>query len=40
MQSRLRDDKVKVGELPHGYFGEHKKNYEAHNRDFTGAWKG
>jgi succinate dehydrogenase/fumarate reductase flavoprotein subunit len=36
---KLRDDKVKVGELPHGYFGDLKKNYEAQNRDYTGVWQ-
>jgi succinate dehydrogenase/fumarate reductase flavoprotein subunit len=37
---KLQGDKVKVGELPHGYFGDLKKNYEAHNRDYTGVWQG
>ncbi len=37
---KLQGEKVNVGELPHGYFGDLKKNYEAHNRDYTGVWQG
>ena len=37
---KLQNDKVKVGELPHGYFGDLKKNYEAHNIDYAGVWQG
>lgn len=37
---KLRSDKVEVGELPHGYFGDLKKNYESHNRDYAGVWQG
>lgn len=37
---KLQGEKVKVGELPQGYFGSLKKNYEAHNRDYTGVWQG
>jgi succinate dehydrogenase/fumarate reductase flavoprotein subunit len=37
---KLQDGKVKAGELPHGYFGDLKQNYEAHNRDYTGVWQG
>jgi len=32
------DGKVQVGELPIGYWGNLKQNYEAHNRDYEGVW--
>ncbi len=31
---------VKVGERPLDYCGNLKKNYEAHNRDYTGVFAG
>ena len=37
---KLRGDKAKVDELPHGCFGDLKMNYEARNRDFTGVRQG
>jgi succinate dehydrogenase/fumarate reductase flavoprotein subunit len=32
--------KVHVGELPLGYCGNLRKNYEAHNKDYTGMYAG
>ncbi len=37
---KLENDKVKVGELPPGYWGNLKKNYEVRNKDYTGAYTG
>ncbi len=37
---KLENNKVKVGEYPIGYWGDMKANYEAHNRDYTGVYKG
>jgi len=31
------DDRVQVGELPLGYWGKLKENYEAHNKDYNGV---
>jgi succinate dehydrogenase/fumarate reductase flavoprotein subunit len=36
---KLENDKVKTGELPLGYWGDMKANYEAHNKDYTGVYK-
>jgi len=36
---RLENDKVKVGERPHGFWGNMKENYEKHNTDYTGVYK-
>jgi hypothetical protein len=32
------EGKVQVGELPIGYWGDLKLNYEAHNRDYDGVY--
>ena len=37
---KLENSKVKSGELPLNYWGDMKANYEAHNRDYTGVYKG
>jgi succinate dehydrogenase/fumarate reductase flavoprotein subunit len=37
---QLEDYKVKIGELPLTYWGDMKQNYEAHNKDYTGVYKG
>jgi succinate dehydrogenase/fumarate reductase flavoprotein subunit len=37
---KLENNKVKAGELPLGYWGDMKANYEAHNKDYTGVYKG
>ena len=37
---KLEDGKVKRGELPLNYWGDMKANYEAHNGDYTGVYKG
>jgi succinate dehydrogenase/fumarate reductase flavoprotein subunit len=37
---KLENNKVKTGELPLNYWGDMKANYEAHNRDYTGVYKG
>ncbi|MCR4393098.1 MAG: FAD-dependent oxidoreductase [Dehalococcoidales bacterium] len=37
---KLENGKVIVGELPLRYWGDMKANYEAHNRDYTGVYKG
>ena len=34
---RQAEGKVQVGELPLGYWGNLKENYEAHNRDYQGV---
>jgi hypothetical protein len=36
----LENGKVKVGERPPGYAGNLKENYEAHNKDYKGVYKG
>jgi succinate dehydrogenase/fumarate reductase flavoprotein subunit len=35
---KLVDDKAKVGELPHAYWGNLKENYKAHNKDYKGVY--
>jgi len=37
---KLGNGKVKTGELPMDYWGDLKANYEAHNKDYTGVYKG
>jgi hypothetical protein len=37
---KLVEGKTKIGELPHAYWGDLKKNYEAHNRDYKGLYIG
>ncbi len=37
---KQEDGKVKISELPPGYYGKMKENYEAHNRDYTGVYEG
>ena len=37
---KQENGKVKTGELPFDYCGNLKENYEAHNRDYTGVYKG
>ena len=37
---KLENDKVKTGELPQNFWGDMKKQYEAHNKDYTGVYKG
>jgi succinate dehydrogenase/fumarate reductase flavoprotein subunit len=37
---KLKNDKVKVGELPLYYWGDMKTNYEAYNKDYNGVYKG
>jgi succinate dehydrogenase/fumarate reductase flavoprotein subunit len=34
---KLVDGKIKTGEMPHAYWGDLKKNYENHNRDYKGV---
>ena len=37
---KLENNKVKTGELPQEFWGDMKKQYEAHNQDYTGVYKG
>jgi succinate dehydrogenase/fumarate reductase flavoprotein subunit len=37
---KLENGKVKTGEMPQKYWGNMKANYEAHNRDYAGVYKG
>lgn len=37
---KLENGKVQSGELPLNYWGDMKANYEAHNRDYTGVYRG
>lgn len=37
---KLENGRVKRGELPLGYWGNMKANYEAYNKDYTGVYKG
>jgi succinate dehydrogenase/fumarate reductase flavoprotein subunit len=36
---KLVNDKVKTGKLAPGFWGNMKKQYEAHNKDYTGVYK-
>ena len=37
---KLENNRVKTGELPLNYYGNLKANYEAHNKDYAGVYKG
>ena len=37
---KLENDKVKTGERPQEFWGDMKQQYEAHNKDYTGVYKG
>jgi succinate dehydrogenase/fumarate reductase flavoprotein subunit len=37
---KMENGKVKVSELPYGYYGNMKENYETRNRDYTGVYQG
>ncbi|OGO19606.1 MAG: hypothetical protein A2Z15_07565 [Chloroflexi bacterium RBG_16_50_11] len=37
---KMENGKVKTGELPLDYWGDLVANYEAHNKDYTGVYKG
>jgi succinate dehydrogenase/fumarate reductase flavoprotein subunit len=37
---KLENDKVKVGELPMTFWGDMQQQYEAHNKDYTGVYRG
>jgi succinate dehydrogenase/fumarate reductase flavoprotein subunit len=37
---KMENNKVKTGELPLNYWGDMKANYEAHNKDYAGVYKG
>jgi succinate dehydrogenase/fumarate reductase flavoprotein subunit len=37
---KQENGKVKTGELPMTFWGNMKKEYEAHNKDYTGVYKG
>jgi succinate dehydrogenase/fumarate reductase flavoprotein subunit len=37
---KLENGRVKTGELPMTFWGDMKKQYEAHNRDYTGVYHG
>jgi hypothetical protein len=37
---KLEKGKVKAGELPLTFWGNMKQQYEAHNKDYTGVYKG
>ncbi len=37
---KLENGKIQSGELPLNFWGDMKSNYEAHNRDYTGVYKG
>jgi succinate dehydrogenase/fumarate reductase flavoprotein subunit len=37
---KLENGKVKTGELPMTFWGDMQKQYEAHNKDYTGVYKG
>jgi succinate dehydrogenase/fumarate reductase flavoprotein subunit len=39
MTVKLENGKVESGELPLNYWGDMKTNYEAHNRDYEGAYR-
>jgi succinate dehydrogenase/fumarate reductase flavoprotein subunit len=36
---KLENDKVKIGEQPQEFWGDMQKQYEAHNKDYTGVCK-
>ncbi len=37
---KLENDKVKTGSMPMRYFGKMKEQYDAHNKDYTGVYRG
>jgi succinate dehydrogenase/fumarate reductase flavoprotein subunit len=37
---KLENNRVKIGERPHGFWGNMKENYEKFNKDYTGVYKG
>ncbi len=37
---KLENGKVKTGSLPQTFWGDMKKQYEAHNKDYTGVYRG
>ena len=37
---KLEDDKVKIGERPPEFWGDMKQQYEAHNKDYEGVYRG
>ncbi len=37
---KLENDKVKIGERPIRFWGDMRKQYEAHNRDYAGVYRG
>jgi succinate dehydrogenase/fumarate reductase flavoprotein subunit len=37
---KQENNKVKIGELPVEFWGDMKQQYEAHNKDYTGVYKG
>jgi succinate dehydrogenase/fumarate reductase flavoprotein subunit len=37
---KLENGKVKTGNLPLAFWGNLKNQYEAHNKDYTGVYKG
>jgi succinate dehydrogenase/fumarate reductase flavoprotein subunit len=37
---KLDNDRVKIGELPPRFWGDMKQQYEAHNKDYAGVYKG
>jgi succinate dehydrogenase/fumarate reductase flavoprotein subunit len=36
---KLENGKVKIGSLPLAFWGNMKKQYEAHNKEYTGVYK-
>ena len=39
MTIKNQNGKVVTGSLPMTFWGDMKKNYEAHNKDYTGVYK-
>ena len=37
---KLENEKVKIGERPQEFWGDMKQQYEAHNKDYKGVYKG
>jgi succinate dehydrogenase/fumarate reductase flavoprotein subunit len=40
INTKMVNGKVKTTELPFGYYGNMKQNYEAHNKDYKGVYEG
>ncbi|MCL2228142.1 MAG: FAD-binding protein, partial [Oscillospiraceae bacterium] len=36
---KLENGRIQTGELPQGFWGDMKQQYEAHNKDYTGVYK-